>query len=165
VSGWVSGPESGQVSGPVSTAQMDPGFQRCGQPRVAGHHQHKTARPADPRQVPPEVRSCRVMIVAQHDPCLAPRQTGNRGARIGQAEVIGEQPKAGQGIRLAAQTPGEEFPVHQGQTLMPTGFNTDTPAAFPASSWPDMIRPSVREYIIDKYHLQKCNGCPEQVRA
>jgi hypothetical protein len=30
------------------------------------------------------------------------------------------------------------------------GVNVDTPAAFPASSWPDLIRPSVPEHVIDK---------------
>jgi hypothetical protein len=79
----------------MAAAQMDAGFQRRGQARIAGHHQHQSPRPADSRKIPPEVHSRGVIIVPQDNARSAAGQAGDRGTRIGKAGLVGEQPQAG----------------------------------------------------------------------
>jgi hypothetical protein len=121
-------------SGSVPVSQMDAGSQRRCQPNIARHHQDQPACPAHPRQIASEAGASGVAVVPQNDSGAAAGQAGNRGAGIGKAGVIGEQPQAGQRDRIAVQAPGEEFLVHADQA----GSGTARVAS--STLWPDVQR-------------------------
>jgi len=82
-----------QRRGPAAGAQVNAGAQGTRQPHIARDHQDQAPGPADPRQIAPERRAGRIIVVAQHDAGQAPWQPGSRRARIRQAPRIGEQPQ------------------------------------------------------------------------
>jgi hypothetical protein len=71
---------------------MNAGSQRGGQPDVARHDQDEPPRPANPREIAPDARAIRVIVVAEDNAGQTARQAGNGVPRIGQAGGVGEQP-------------------------------------------------------------------------
>lgn len=76
----------------VAAAQMQPSPESRSESRIPGHHQDQPARPAKPREVAAQRHAPRIGIMPQHHPRSAARQSRHRGAGIGQATVVGEQP-------------------------------------------------------------------------
>jgi len=76
----------------MAAAQMHASPQRRGQPEVSSHHKNEAPRTADPCQVPTERLTARFAVMTQHHTGEAARETRHRGAGIGQAACVGEQP-------------------------------------------------------------------------
>ena len=86
-------PATAARTGPMAATQMHPRPKRRRQPRVARHHQRQPPLPANPRQIPPDRRSARMIVMPQHHARNPPRQQTRGGARIGQPARVGEQPQ------------------------------------------------------------------------
>ena len=96
---------------------MHAGAERSCQPGIAGHHQGEAPRPADPRQILAERTASRLAVVAQYHATQAARQPRYRGAGVGQAPRVGEQPEFRQVRRATVPagrrtSPGNETSVH-----------------------------------------------------
>lgn len=77
---------------PASAAQMHAGPQRRRQSHVARHYQRQPAGAANARQGTPQHRPPRIAVMTQHHPCQPTWQPGDRGTRVGQPALVGEQP-------------------------------------------------------------------------
>lgn len=78
---------------PATVSQMHAGAECGRQPGIAGDHQCQAAGAAEASQVAAEYPSAGFAIMPQDDPRQTTRQARHRGARVGDAARIGEQPE------------------------------------------------------------------------
>lgn len=78
---------------PAAAAQVQPGMQGGGKPRIPRHHQAEPPLPAKSGDAAAERQPAGRGIMAEHHAAQAARQTPDNRQRIGQPRRIGEVPQ------------------------------------------------------------------------